>query len=106
MSILLGIKKYFYLALGVLGSVFMAWVYFLKKDNEAKKDKIEDLEYEAKVTKKVFEEEKKVAKFEGAVDTAVEDLGTLKEKTDIEYNKAKEKSNDKANTNSDDYTFA
>lgn len=105
MGILLGIKKYLYAAVGLATTIFLGWVYFLKKDNEAKEEKIEDMEYEAKVVEAVHEEEQKVAEFKGTVDTSIVDLKKAKEKANVEYIKAKEKSNDEAGFNGDGYTF-
>ena len=105
MGILLGIKKYFYLAVGLFTTVFLAWVYFLKKDNEAKEEKIEDMEYEAKVVEKVHETEQKVAEFKGAVEANEGSLDVKIKKAQEEYDKVKDKADVKDTTVNDKFTF-
>ena len=105
MGILLGIKKYFYLGIGLLTSVFLAWVYFLKKDNEAKEEKIDDMEYEAKVVEKVHVEEQKIAEFKGAVEANEGSLDVKIKKAQEEYDKVKDKANVKDTSVNDQFTF-
>ena len=106
MGILLGIKKYFYLAVGVVTTVFLGWVYFLKKDNEAKEEKIEDMEYEAEVVEKVHEQKQKVAEFKGAVEANEGSLDVKIKKAQEEYDKVKEKMDAKDIGVDDKFTFA
>lgn len=104
MYILLGIKKYFYLAIGLATTLFLGWVYWLKKDNEAKEEEIEDLEYEAVVAEAVHEEEKKVAEFAGVVKSEKDELAVKVEEAQKEYDDAWKES-DEATSVDDGYTF-
>lgn len=106
MDVLLGIKKYFYLAVGLATTVFLGWVYWLKKDNESKEEEIEDLHYEAEVAKKVHEEDQKIAEFRGAVEANEGGLDAKIEKAEAEYEKVKEKVGVETDDRSDGFTFA
>lgn len=104
MNILLGIKKYIYLIVSIFTTVFLGWVYFLKKDNESKEDEIEDLKYEAKVQEKVHKEEQKIAEFKGAVEANDGVLDEKIKKAQEAYDKVKDKSNEN-NSIDDNFTF-
>lgn len=105
MDILLGIKKYFYIAVSIITTIFLGWVYFLKKDNESKEEEIEDLKYEAKAQEKVHDEEKKISEFKGAVEANEGSLDVKINKAQEEYDKVKDKSNEKDNTIDGGFTF-
>jgi len=105
MDILLGVKKYFYIAVAFFTTVFLGWVYFLKKDNESKEEKIEDMEYEAKVVEKVHEQKQKIAEFKGAVKANEDSLELKIKKAQEEYDKVKDKANVKDPVINDKFTF-
>lgn len=59
------IKSYINIALIGIGALFTGWVYFLKKQNDAKTEEIRELNSELKVQKAEAKEQVKVSEFVG-----------------------------------------
>lgn len=98
------LKTYTYAAFALLGTVVVGVLIYLKKSNEAKAEKIDELEKEILVKDEIHKSEKDVAEFKGSLNVLDEALKTKQDQADIEYKKAVE--NEKINnTSNDNYTM-
>jgi len=97
MGVFATIKGYLSVAAGLIGSAFLAWVWWLKNANEKKAEMIEDLEHEATIKEKVVERGLDVAKFEGTMEELDREL---EEKRKTTKDKVKEVQHE---VNNDDY---